>query len=608
MASVKHEHVVTIYQVGEDRGVPFLAMELLEGETLDDRLRREGRLPVAEAVRIGREIAEGLDAVHGRGLLHRDVKPANVWLEGTRGRVKILDFGLARGGDDATLTREGAIVGTPAFMAPEQINAEPLDARCDLFSLGCILYRMLTGSVPFKGKDVLSTLKAVATEDPPPVRTLEPRAPPALDALVRRLLSKGREGRPASARAVADELKAIERGAASVPSRRRWPALVAAALLVALAAVGAVVVSKMKPPHGKDVTVEPEDARSPLDRLKPESIPEAELRAAGGGDAKDAPEHLVAVFGKSDPNGPMTHRVAFTADGGTLMAVQGASGTTQTLRQWDLASGEERPALGLGKDRTVIAFSGDGKTAALRDRKSIRVLELPEGKEKHAFPTGDDPPIGLVLDEKGTTLAGVLRGGTLHRWDLESSKEIGAATKLGDLELGKRLAAVALSPDGTKVAARLGPAVKASVKVWDVKTGGEVETIANLHQVNALAFSPDSRYLALGGRLFAAGVWDTSRWKKQRDFFKARTTVRALAFSPDSKWLAVAGHVGDEENEKGGILYVSNVSTGKEVLSPSLATRVCPDVAFSPDGRHLAVANDDGTVYVFRLPTAREER
>ena len=93
-AAIKHDHIVTIYQVGEDRGAPFLAMEFLEGEPLDDRLKREGKLPLAEVLRIGREMAEGLAAAHERGLIHRDIKPANVWLEGDRGRVKILDFGL----------------------------------------------------------------------------------------------------------------------------------------------------------------------------------------------------------------------------------------------------------------------------------------------------------------------------------------------------------------------------------------------------------------------------------------------------------------------------------------------------------------------------------
>jgi formylglycine-generating enzyme required for sulfatase activity len=123
-AALKHPHVVTIHQVGEDRGAPFLAMEFLEGEPLDDRIRREGRLPLAEVLRIGRETALGLAAAHARGLVHRDVKPANLWLEGATGQVKVLDFGLAWAPADQThLTQVGMIVGTPAYMAPEQAEA-----------------------------------------------------------------------------------------------------------------------------------------------------------------------------------------------------------------------------------------------------------------------------------------------------------------------------------------------------------------------------------------------------------------------------------------------------------------------------------------------------
>src|SRR5437764_5748351 len=142
-AAVKHDHIVTIYAVGEDRGVPFLAMEFLEGEPLDARLEREKNLPMAEVLRIAREISEGLAGAHDKGLIHRDIKPANVWLEGQWGRVKILDFGLARAArEHAQLTQTGAILGTPAYMAPEQARGETVDARCDLFSLGCVLYRM----------------------------------------------------------------------------------------------------------------------------------------------------------------------------------------------------------------------------------------------------------------------------------------------------------------------------------------------------------------------------------------------------------------------------------------------------------------------------------
>jgi serine/threonine protein kinase len=209
-ATLKHDHIVTIYQVGEDRGVPFLAMEFLEGEALDHRLRREIRLSPNEAIRIGCEIADGLAAAHERGLIHRDIKPGNIWLEGKRARVKILDFGLARAvASDAGITQSGVMVGTPAFMAPEQAKGQLVDARCDLFSLGCVLYRACAGELPFKGNDTMSTLMALALEEPTPPRQLNPAVPATLSALIMRLLSKDREQRPPSATAVIAALRAI---------------------------------------------------------------------------------------------------------------------------------------------------------------------------------------------------------------------------------------------------------------------------------------------------------------------------------------------------------------------------------------------------------------
>lgn len=213
-AAIEHEHVVTIYQVGEDRGVPFLAMKLLQGETLEDRLERTGgRLPVEEVLRIGREIAEGLSAAHARGLIHRDIKPANIWLETGRDRVKIVDFGLARGsGADAHFTQAGAVIGTPSYMAPEQANAEEVDGRCDLFSLGAVLYRACTRRLPFDGKDTLSVLTALATKTPTAPHKIASHVPPPLSALVMRLLAKDRGDRPQSAREVVEAIEAIERG------------------------------------------------------------------------------------------------------------------------------------------------------------------------------------------------------------------------------------------------------------------------------------------------------------------------------------------------------------------------------------------------------------
>jgi serine/threonine protein kinase len=211
-AAIEHDHIVTIYQVGEDGGVPYLAMKLLQGETLEDRLNQiPGGLPMDEVLRIGREVAEGLDAAHKRGLVHRDIKPANIWLESERDRVKIVDFGLACGtGEDGRFTQAGAVIGTPAYMSPEQANAEEVDARCDIFSVGAVLYRACTGEMPFGGKDTLSVLSALASRMPPAPHSVIPSIPRPFSDLVMRLLAKDKTKRPQTAREVATAIQKIE--------------------------------------------------------------------------------------------------------------------------------------------------------------------------------------------------------------------------------------------------------------------------------------------------------------------------------------------------------------------------------------------------------------
>ena len=208
MAAVEHEHIIAIHQVGEDRGVPFLAMPLLKGEALDVRLRSGPVVPRREAVRIAAEMAEGLAAAHEHGLIHRDIKPGNVWLEGERGRVKLLDFGLARAQlDDVQLTHSGTIVGTPAFMAPEQAQGNAIDGRADLFSLGAVLYAMLTGRRPFEGASTMAILTALALKEPPSPNSINAEIPADLSQLTMRLLAKNRDQRPETARQVASDLR-----------------------------------------------------------------------------------------------------------------------------------------------------------------------------------------------------------------------------------------------------------------------------------------------------------------------------------------------------------------------------------------------------------------
>ena len=178
-------------------------------------------LSIAEVVRIGRQIAEGLAAVHDKGLIHRDVKPHNIWLEGPSLRVKLLDFSLARAADDVAITQNGHIVGTVAYMAPEQARGESVDARADLFSLGCVLYLLTTGRLPFDGKDPVSILHALANVTPPPVSELNPETPAPLNRLVAALLARSPEARPPSAAAVIQALATMteEQGSTTVEPR-----------------------------------------------------------------------------------------------------------------------------------------------------------------------------------------------------------------------------------------------------------------------------------------------------------------------------------------------------------------------------------------------------
>jgi len=219
-AKISHDNVVIVHEADERDGVPYIAMQLLQGYPLDEYLKKKGTPALHHLIRIARETALGLEAAHKLGLVHRDIKPANLWLEAPNGRVKVLDFGLAKSvGSDAELTRSGAVLGTPAYMSPEQARGEKVDHRTDLFSLGAVLYRLTTGKNPFGGPTVMAVLMALGTSEPTPVRELNPNVPDALAALIHQLLAKGPEDRPQTAAEVAKRLRGIlEQLVAPVPS------------------------------------------------------------------------------------------------------------------------------------------------------------------------------------------------------------------------------------------------------------------------------------------------------------------------------------------------------------------------------------------------------
>lgn len=276
-AAVRHDHVVAIHAVDEWKGLPYLVMECVSGQSLQQRIDDGGALQPAQILRIGLQIASGLAAAHAHGLVHRDIKPANILLENGIERVKITDFGLARSIDDVRITQAGAVYGTPQYMSPEQAQGERVDQRSDLFSLGSVLYAMCTGRPPFRGDTGLVVLRRVCEDTPRPIREVKPDIPEALVEIVNKLLAKNPDARFQSADEVAelfgrylahqqhDPLKPFQAEGQPQPptmseerpdggddtslqpehraaqSRLRWPRLVGAAVLLAGLAVLAVV-------------------------------------------------------------------------------------------------------------------------------------------------------------------------------------------------------------------------------------------------------------------------------------------------------------------------------------------------------------------------------
>lgn len=208
-ARVRHENVVAVYEVGDLHGLPFIAMEYLRGTTLQDFVKTKGRPSRRHAVRICKEVLAGLHAAHELGLVHRDAKPANIWLVPPAGRVRLIDFGLARQAEtDTRLTSTGVVVGTPRYMSPEQARGEVVDRRSDLFSVGVVLYELVTGHVPFDGENPIAVMMSVAFDDPRPAGHWNPDVPAALESLLGRLLAKNPADRPPTALAAIEELEA----------------------------------------------------------------------------------------------------------------------------------------------------------------------------------------------------------------------------------------------------------------------------------------------------------------------------------------------------------------------------------------------------------------
>ena len=273
ISQLSHPHICALYDVGREGETEYLVMELLEGETLSDRLAR-GPLPLEQTLRYGTEIADALDKAHRQGIVHRDLKPGNVML--TKSGVKLLDFGLAKALEPAgpvesltsapttakDITREGAILGTLSYMSPEQLEGKATDPRTDIFTLGVVLYEMATGRRVFSGSSQASLISSIMTSEPPAISTVEPMTPPALDRIVSTCLAKDPEERWQSAADLARELEWIARGRSeAVPAgsrvslSRRRELLAWALFAIATIAAAWLAIRRLPPGNAEKIPV-----------------------------------------------------------------------------------------------------------------------------------------------------------------------------------------------------------------------------------------------------------------------------------------------------------------------------------------------------------------
>ncbi len=580
-ASITHEHVVAVHHVEEDEasGLPFLVMQLIEGESLQERLDRVGPLPLADVVRVGMQTAYGLAAAHARGLIHRDIKPANILLERGTDHVKLTDFGLARAAEDVKLTQTGFVAGTPHYMAPEQARGEALDHRADLFSLGSVLYVMCTGRPPFDGSTPYLILRQLTEEEAPSACSINPAVPEWLDDLIGRLLAKDAADRIQSAAEVAEILalrlpEATRAAPAPVPPRpltapRGRPAppagrlrrlITGTALFLLGAAVGAFTACEV----GGVTHV---FRAAPPAPSAPEPAPETPPLAVLEGNA-----------------GPVW-TLAFTPDGKTL-AVGADDGS---VKIWDVPRREVRLTLPAHKGPVwSVAFACNGTLATAGEDGYVRLWAANSFEESKAI-VHPKAVRAVAFSPDGKTLAIGGRDGAIRLWDMAAGQE-GAAHCRGHEGV---VMALAFSPDGKTLVSASGDK---TAKLWDVASGREKVTLrGHSGGVYAVAFAPGGRTVLTGGWDRTARLWDASAGSQRAVLEGHDQDVWGVAFAPDGMSLATAGE------DRQVRLWDAGTARSRRTLRGHTGTLYA--IAFAPDGSMLASGGRDGTV---RLWSASE--
>jgi WD40 repeat protein/tRNA A-37 threonylcarbamoyl transferase component Bud32 len=644
-AGLDHPNIVPVYEVGEHEGQQYYSMRLIEGTSL----ARVPRGDLRGGVAVLATVARAVHYAHQRGILHRDLKPANILID-VQGQPHLTDFGLARRMQaDTSLSPSGAIVGTPSYMAPEQAaprRGSPgsgLTTRADVYSLGAILYDLLTGRPPFRAETPLDTLLLVLEREPERPRSLNAQVDLDLETICLKCLQKEAGKRYASAEALAEDLERwlggepiVARPVGMVERFTRWCRRnrgIAASLagLFASLSVGIIVASLLAVAARRNADRADREAAGALAREQEarenESVANENAERARQEKRFSDRRHYVSEIARAMMDweaaeiGRMLQRleqfkprpgeedlrgfewyylqrrcqldfrsfdgggsaVAFSPDGKRFAS----SGFDGTVKVWDVATSNQALTLRGHSDAVRgVAFSPDGKRLASASRDgTVKVWDAATGREIRSLHAYADE--GLLLF--APTAVGVLAT------PARSAPFFVAAALLHE-SLSADVTGVAYSPNGRRIAAAR---FDGTVKVWDAGTGEEALTLrGHSGGVRGVAFSPDSRRIASASEDHTVRVWDAATGKVLLTLAGHTARVMAVAFSPDGRRLASGGF--------DRALMVWDATTGKEILRFRGHGKAVMGVAVSPDGRRIASVGGDRMVKVWDATTGRE--
>jgi WD40 repeat protein/tetratricopeptide (TPR) repeat protein len=633
-AQLRHPSIVTVHEVGDHDGLPFLVSDFIEGLTLSDLLTARRPLPRAAAALV-EEVAEALHFAHTQGIIHRDVKPSNIILN-AEGHAHLMDFGLAkRDAGEVSITIDGQILGTPAYMSPEQAFglSHLVDGRSDVYSLGVVLYVLLTGELPFRG-NARMLLHQVRHEEPRPPRKLNDRIPRDLETICLKAMAKDPQRRYASARALADDLRRFRNGE-PIQARpvghlerawrwaRRRPAQ-AALVVMSVVAVLALVAAGVALFYNEELqavnTAEiASRRRADLQRKKAEVAQQqadqqrkkAEQAHAATGKALDLAEQQRrrAVKAAAETKDALKlantfayfHRIALAdsalLDNNPARARMLLDECPRAQRHWEWSYLQQQCHLDLLTIATGAASGGitaipspDGKhlaTVSGRDG-SVALWELQTGKKLWSQ-QGHTGPGWVVAFSPDGNLIGT--GGGDHLVLLREADTGKLRTTLRG-HIGE-VKAVAFRPDGKQLATA---GADLSIYLWDVATGAKVQSFRGHRSlVTRLAFHPDGRSLAAASWDMNVWVWDLGQEKPRLIIPCQQGSLFPVAWSPDGRVLASGG--------MDTTVKLWSATTGKLLRILEGHTFTVQWTAFSPDGSRLASSSSDGTVRLWNTVT-----